>query len=56
MSPFVQFAFDGPLARSTLKRGDKLKRDRKSTQGFCKRRRTESGGRVRPGRHYNETS
>ena len=24
MSPFVQLAFDGPLARLTLKRGDKL--------------------------------
>ena len=24
MSPFVQLVFDGPLARLTLKRGDKL--------------------------------
>ncbi len=24
MSPFVQLTFDGPLARLTLKRGDKL--------------------------------
>jgi ribosomal protein L34 len=29
---------------------DLNQRDRKSTQGFQKRRRTESGGRVRPGR------